>query len=79
MDCFDSFVAPTKKISTVPDDITPTGEEFNFNDYMAKLKTFKFPKSGTAKDQRSFQLQWIQRYNWIEYSISRDADNLKKI
>lgn len=70
---FKIVLAPTQKCSTAPNDITPIGAEFNFNDQIERLKNFTFPKSGTVKNQRSFQLQWLQRYKWIEYSISRDA------
>lgn len=55
--------------ATAPDDITPIGQEFNVNKQLEKLKSIKFPKT----DGRRFQLQWLQRYDWIEYSISRDA------
>lgn len=58
--------------ATAPDDITPIGQEFNAKDQFNKLKTIKFPKTGLT-DKRSFQLQWLDRYNWIEYSVSRDA------
>lgn len=67
------MIGSTNKCSTSPDDITPIGAEFNFNDQIEKLKNFAFPKTGTEKDQRCFQLQWVHRYNWIEYSKSRDA------
>lgn len=63
----------TKTHSTAPDDITPIGAEFDSNVQIEKLKNFTFPKTGNGKNQRSFQLQWMQRYKWIEYSISRDA------
>ncbi|XP_055306570.1 uncharacterized protein LOC129570872, partial [Sitodiplosis mosellana] len=62
-----------KTTNTAPDDITPIGQEMKLNEQIQKLKTVKFPKTATEKDKRSFQLQWINRYNWIEYSISRDA------
>lgn len=59
--------------NTAPDDIKPFGKElkFDYQGQIDKLKTFKFPKS--AKDNRSFQLQWTNKFKWIEYSISRDA------
>lgn len=38
---------------------------------MMSFKDFKFPKS--CKDNRSFQRTWLEKYNWLEYSISRDA------
>lgn len=33
------------------------------------LKTFKFP----ITNSRAFQLRWLERFQWLEYSISRDA------
>lgn len=60
-------------VMLAPDDITPFGKELDQNAQIEKLKTFKFPKSGTGKDQRSFQLQWLSRFNWIEYSVKKDA------
>lgn len=53
-----------------PDDITPLGQDFDSGSQMEKFKNFKFPKSG---DGRSFQLQWFNRYDWLEYSVCRDA------
>lgn len=35
------------------------------------MRNIKFPK--TEPGNRSFQLKWLDRYDWIEYSISRDA------
>lgn len=62
-----------EKIMTAPTDITPIGQEFDFKGQVEKLKSVKFPKSGIGKDQRSFQLQWVDRFSWIEYSINREA------
>lgn len=56
-----------------PNDITPLGQDFDSNAQIEKLKKFNFPKSGGGKDQRSFQSQWLRRFDWIEYSISYDA------
>lgn len=63
------FVARTETILTGPDDITPIGAEFDFKAQIARLNSFQFPKT----QNRNFQLQWLNRYNWIEYSKSRDA------
>lgn len=65
-------VAATSKTFTAPTDITPIGQ-FDFNGQIEKLKTFSFPKSGIGKEKRSFQLQWVNKFSWIEYSIERDA------
>lgn len=37
------------------------------------MKSITFPKSGVGQDVRSFQIQWLRRYDWIEYSVSKDA------
>lgn len=66
---FISFVIATRG----PNDITPIGDDFDMRAQMEKFKNFKFPKSGDGKDQRSFQLQWFTRYDWLEYSVSLDA------
>lgn len=68
-----STIAVATKADAGPDDITRFGNEMNFNKQFEKLKTLKFPKSGSGNEKRCFQLQWIHRYSWIEYSQSRDA------
>lgn len=57
--------------NTAPNDITQIGHEFSTKDHKEKLKNVKFPKTGS--DRRSFQLNCLDRYDMIEYSISRDA------
>lgn len=56
-----------------PSDITPLGQDFDMAAQIEKFKNFKFPKSGDARDRRSFQLQWFSKYDWLEYSVSLDA------
>lgn len=56
-----SFVAPA--------DITPIGQEFNIKDQFERLKSMKFK----SIDGRKFQLHWLDRFDWIEYSVSRNA------
>lgn len=62
-------------LQSLGDDITPIGigAEFNFKDQFAILKDYDFPRTGPPKHQRCFRLPWINRFNWIEYSKSRDA------
>lgn len=59
------FVAPDST-AVEPTDITPIGEAFQRKD----LKSFKFPKNNEG---RSFQLRWLNSFNWIEYSVVCDA------
>lgn len=66
-------MAATEKFNAAPDDITPLGQKFFFDGQIEKLKSIKFPKTGGENDRRSFQLQWVYKFKWIEYSISRDA------
>lgn len=53
--------------NAAPSDLTPIGIEFKSQSFP---KSMKFQKD---KFNRSFQPQWRLKYEWIEYSISRDA------
>lgn len=59
------LVAPDSTANE-PTDITPIGEALQRKD----LKNFKFPKNSTG---RSFQLRWLNSFDWIEYSVVCDA------
>lgn len=59
--------------NAAPHDITPLGHEFDLDAQIEKLESVTFPKTKFGNYMRSFQLQWIYKYKWIEYSISRDA------
>lgn len=37
------------------------------------MKRIQFPYQTYGKEKRNFQIQWLQKYKWIEYSIERDA------
>lgn len=66
-----SFQMPTStqtqstSTSQIPPDISPIGA-----DCKTPLKLSNFPKNS---DKRCFQKQWIDKYEWIEYSPNRDA------
>lgn len=69
----DSPTTATEIFNAAPDDITPLGHEFDFDTQVKKLSSFKFPKTRNGKENRSFQLKWVYKFKWIEYSLSRDA------
>lgn len=54
-------------LNHAPSDLTPIGVEYKGQSFP---KSMKLPKD---KSNRSFQPQWRSKYEWIEYSISRDA------
>lgn len=56
-----------------PDDITPIGQDFDVDAQIKKLRHMKFPSKGNGKNKRCFQLQWVDKYDWIDYSVSLDA------
>lgn len=64
-----SFSANVNKASTnsssAPTDISKIGEKYTEQ----RLKNVLFP----LRDGRRFQVNWIQKFPWIEYSIQRDA------
>lgn len=67
-----SNIESTSKPTTVqsshsqsPSDLSHKGEQLQQN-----LKNYVFPKN---KDGRSFQLKWINLFNWIEYSKEKNA------
>lgn len=60
-------------LSVAPDDITPIGQDFDYNAQLDKLKQKSFPCQVYGNERRHFKLQWLQKYKWIEYSIERDA------
>lgn len=63
----------TETMKSIVDDITPLRQDFNFDAQIEKLQSVKFPFTGEGKNKRSFQFKWIYKYQWIEYSLSRDA------
>lgn len=55
----------------IPTDLTPMGKIFARDEQLKKLRTIKsFPKN---KNKRSFQLSWLEKYDWLEYSVVCDA------
>ena len=48
-------------------------QNFNMGEQIERFRNFSFPKSGDGKDKRSFQLLWFNKYDWLEYSVSRDS------
>lgn len=70
-----SEIDSTVSSSNEHNDITPLYKEFDFDidAQFNKLQCFKFPHTGTGKDKRSFQLAWLKKFKWIEYSIRGDA------
>lgn len=57
------------------DDITPLNKELDFDSdaQFTKLQSFRFPYSGSGKNKRCFQLSWLNKYKWLEYSKSKNA------
>ncbi|KAJ6640384.1 Organic cation transporter protein, partial [Pseudolycoriella hygida] len=51
-----------------PNDISPL-DSIERTVTTTSLKRFTFPKTNT----RAFQLGWLDRFQWLEYSVSRDA------
>lgn len=45
----------------------------SFDRTITSLKNFVFPKTKIGRDYRCFQLGWLEKYNWLEYSISRNS------
>lgn len=68
---------PSSDSSIMPslDDIVPLNMElnFDFDGQFKMLQSFQFPYSGIGKNRRCFQLSWLNKYKWLEYSKNRNA------
>lgn len=56
-----------------PADITRIGEDFDYTAQIEKLRHKSFPYQAYGKERRCFQLQWLQKFKWLEYSMAEDA------
>lgn len=69
--CFDKISAQSNN-ETAPSDLTPIGE-INRSVTENSLKYVTLPKSSNSKHARSFNPDWLTKFKWLEYSVSKDA------
>lgn len=54
-----------------PDDISVIGEELN--NQAVQFANFNFPVTKHGQQYRSCNINWMVKYSWLEYSVSRDS------
>lgn len=68
---FSNFITDRSNNASDSSDLTPVNE-INRAMTANSLRGVKFPKSSISKYSRSFNPAWLDKFKWLEYSVSRD-------